>query len=269
MFGTKIAKRVISYLRKKNVNFIISYINLRRLIGILGILLPVVCFFGGWLRASLPLQQSISFYYHTNVRDYFVGVLVLVSLFLITYKGHEVRDNILTTITGFFGLGVVTFPCLLDKEIKTSIDCLLSTGVGCPIGFFQLNPECSDNIHMICSVFFFFLLAANSYCLFTLTDETKEMTDNKKKRNRVYKACGIVMGISLITLVILYKCFNKFVEENRIVFYLETIMVVSFGVSWLVKGETFFRDPKSKKSKRNLKIAPTGRGSMYSSCGEY
>jgi hypothetical protein len=178
MFRTKIANRVISYLRKKivnpvnsylkkkNANPLISHVTLRKWIGILGILLPAVCWLGGKL-ASLDLQQSISFYYHTNVRDYFVGILVVVSLFLITYKGYENRDNILTTITGIFGLGVVTFPCLLDKEVNGPIiDCLLSTKVGCPIGFFQLNPNISDKIHMYCSVAFFSYLQRTPYfCL--------------------------------------------------------------------------------------------------------
>jgi len=223
---------VISYLREKNPNPLISHVTLRRWIGILGILLPAVCGLGGWLWASLFLQQSISFYYHTNVRDYFVGILVVVSLFLITYKGYEKRDNILTTITGIFGLGVVTFPCLLDKE------------VGCPIGFFQLNQECSNTIHQICSVFFFGLLAANSYFLFTKTDKKKELWVNKGKRNFLYKACGILMGITLAALIVIVEVNEHFVEENNIVFWFETIMVVSFAVSWLVKGETIWRDPK-------------------------
>jgi len=233
---TKIANPTISYLRTKNDNRVISYINLRRLIGIVGISLPLVCFLGGKLFSSLPLQRSISFYYHTNIGDFFVGLLVVVSLFLMTYKGYEVIDDFLTTITGFFGLMIVTFPCLLAKGDKT------------PIGFFQLNPVISDTLHQICSVFFFGLLAVNSFFLFTLTDKKKEMSNNKGKRNRVYKACGILMWITLIALIIIVrKVDEQIVEEKRIVFYLETIMVVSFAVSWIVKGEWIWGDPKLKK----------------------
>jgi cell division protein FtsW (lipid II flippase) len=204
-------------------------------IGILGILLPLVCWLGGKLYASLPLQQSISFYYHTNVQDFFVGILVVVSLFLISYKGYEVIDDIISTITGILGLGVVIFPCLLAKEVKT------------PIGFFQLNPDISDEIHMYCSVIFFLLLSANSFFLFTQTDKKKERTKNKKKRDIVYRVCGLLIFILTIALVILFEVNRQILEENSIVFYLETIMVVSFGVSWIVKGETIWRDPKSEK----------------------
>ena len=222
--------------RTKNANPVISYLNLRRLIGYVGILLPLVCFLGGKLFANLPIQQSISFYYHTNVRDFFVGLLVGVSLLLITYKGYEVIDDIVSTITGIFGLGIVIFPCLLAKEVK------------CPIGFFQLKPDCSNILHIACSVFFFGLLAVNSFFLFTLTDKKKEMSNNKKKRNIIYKVCGILISITLIAMIIIVLTVNEqIVEEKRIVFVFETIMLVSFGVSWLVKGETILRDPKLKK----------------------
>jgi uncharacterized protein YacL len=153
-----------------------------------------------------------------------------------TYKGYEVIDDIVSTITGIFGLGITIFPCLLAKEVNT------------PIGFFQLNPKLSDILHIACSVFFFVLLAVNSLFLFTLTDKKKEMSNNKKKRNIVYKVCGILILISLIAMIIIVLTVNKqIVEEKRIVFVFETIMVVSFGVSWLVKGETILRDPKLKK----------------------
>jgi Mn2+/Fe2+ NRAMP family transporter len=162
--------------------------------------------------------------------------MVGVSLLFITYKGYEVIDDIVSTITGFFGLGIVIFPCLLAEEVK------------CRIGFFRLNPDLSDNLHIACSVFFFVLLAVNSLFLFTLTDKKKEMPNSKRKRNKVYKVCGIFILISLIALGIIWLTVNKqIVEEKRIVFVFETIMVVSFGVSWLVKGETIFRDPKLKK----------------------
>jgi len=222
--------------RTKNANPVISYLNLRRLIGILGILLALVCYLGGKLFAGLPIQPSISDYYHTNVRDLFVGLLVGVSLFLMTYKGYEVVDNIVSTITGISGLGIAIFPCLLAEGVKT------------PIGFFQVDPNFSYTLHKICTVIFLLLLAGNSYFLFTLTDKTKEMSNNKKKRNIVYKVCGILIFISLIALVIIkLKVRPQIVEQYSIVFVLETIMLVSFGVSWLVKGETILRDPNLKK----------------------
>jgi len=220
-------------LRIKNVNPVISYFILRRLIGILGILLALVCYGGGRLFSDLSLQPSISFYYYTNVRDLFVGLLVGVSMFLITYKGYEVIDNIVSNITGMVGLGIAIFPCLFSKEVTMSV------------GFFQFNPELSNTLHLICSASFFVLLALNSLFLFTLTDKNKEMTENKKKRNKVYITCGIIILASLISLVFIKLTVDpKIIDEKKIVFIFEAVMLVSFGISWLVKGETIWRDPK-------------------------
>ncbi|MHC1705386.1 MAG: hypothetical protein AB9846_15880 [Tenuifilaceae bacterium] len=65
-------KKFFDYLNKGNNSIIISYKALRRLIGILGILLPVICIIGGFWFAKDPVQQSISLYYYTNMRDFLV-----------------------------------------------------------------------------------------------------------------------------------------------------------------------------------------------------
>jgi hypothetical protein len=215
----------------KNVDPIISYRNLRRSLGILGILLPLVCFFGGLIISKLPLQQSISFYYYTNVRDFFVGFMVCMSVFLITYKGYGVIDNIVTSLSGIFGLGIAVFPCLFSETSIISV------------GFFQINSVISNIIHIICSIIFFFLLSFNSIFLFTRTDKTKPVTKNKKVRNIIYIICGIVILVSFTTLLILTLTLGqKLIIEKCIVFYFEAIMLSAFGLSWLVKGETIFRD---------------------------
>lgn len=211
----------------RNRSIIISYLSLRRLIGILGILLPFICVLGGLLFSDVPIGSSISYYYHTNMRDFFVGILVGISLFLMTYKGYHKIDNIVTSIIGFLGLGVSAFPSRYS---------IASTE---PLGIFQITPTISNKIHLICAFTFFFLLAINSIFLFTLT-ERKNMpkTRNKKIRNYIYISCGIVILISLAILLI-RSLVGAGAEDSRILLFYETIMLVAFGISWLVKGRTF------------------------------
>ena len=217
--------------RTKNRSQLTSYKSLRKLIGILGILLPLICYLGGRLFASLTLQPSISAYYFTNARDFFVGLLVAVALFLMTYKGYEVIDNVITNVTGIAGFGIAIFPCLpLIDKVK-------------PVGFFQLNPCTSNIIHLSCAGTFFTLLAINSIFLFTLTKDKRTMTRNKKRRNVVYITCGIAIIVSLIILV-LAKLIPGFLAYGNTVFILETIMLFAFGISWLVKGEAVLEDKK-------------------------
>jgi hypothetical protein len=48
---------------------IISYLAMRRMIGILGVALPIVLVIGGFIQDEIAIQPSISGYYYTNMRD--------------------------------------------------------------------------------------------------------------------------------------------------------------------------------------------------------
>ena len=58
---------------------IIDVMLLRKAIGVLGVALPFLLWFGG-LAARVALQPSISRYYHTQMHDTFVGVLCAIGL---------------------------------------------------------------------------------------------------------------------------------------------------------------------------------------------
>jgi hypothetical protein len=58
-----------------NNQLVIPYLTLRRTVGILGIALPFVLILGGWIVFKTSLQGSLSAYYHTGMRDVFVGIL--------------------------------------------------------------------------------------------------------------------------------------------------------------------------------------------------
>ncbi len=193
-------------------------------------LLPFICVFGGLLISGIPICSSISSYYHTNMRDIFVGILIGVSLFLMTYKGYEKIDNIVTAMSGLAALGVVIFPSRCS---------FVSTE---PLGIFQISPTISDKIHAVCSVIFFILLAINSIFLFTLTKSRDiPKTRNKKIRNYIYIGCGIIILLSLVILLV-RSLVGVEVENDKTLLIFETIMLLAFGVSWLVKGKTLFKD---------------------------
>ena len=221
-------------LKNKNKNFIISYLTLRRLIGILGMLLPFACLFGGSIFTNSPVLDSISAYYHSNMRDVLTGLLVGVSLFLLTYKGYESRDMFIAVLSGIAALGIAIFPCESRIEPSTAV------------GVFQLTHPFAEYFHYGSSVLFFILLSINSYFLFTLGDKTK-WTRSKSIRNGIYRACGLVIFGSLITLLILTIILGHALIATVWTFIFETVMLLAFGISWLVKGETLFADKHDEK----------------------
>ena len=62
-------------------------------------------------------RNSISAYYHSNAQDFFVGLLVAVGIFLLSYRGYDLKDRIVTAILGVTAIGVALFPCSLGTEV--------------------------------------------------------------------------------------------------------------------------------------------------------
>src|SRR5260221_13688340 len=90
---------------------LVSYLTLRRIVGLLGVLLPVALAFWGFaLCACFELRPSISDYYALRTRDVFVGSLFTIGWFLFTYRGYERKDDIAGNLACLFALGVALSP---------------------------------------------------------------------------------------------------------------------------------------------------------------
>ncbi len=218
---------------KQEKNLIISYLTMRRLIGILGTALPIIVVTGGFIQNGFVIQGSISGYYYTNMRDFFVGLLCGVSLFLISYKGYEKIDDFIGNISGLFALGMVIFP--------TS----MYSGKVVPVGMFLIDDNISEYIHLIFGALFFLSLSFNAMFLFTKRDPGV-LNKEKMRRNMIYRLCGIVMTFT-ISCAIIYTLFLRgtFLSKLYPVIIFESIALLAFGTSWLVKGHTLFRDKRN------------------------
>lgn len=197
---------------------IVSYLTLRRVVGILGIALPVIlAIWGFFLLRSFEFLPSISDYYSLRTRDAFVGILFTIAWFLFTYRGYDRKDNIAGNLACLFALGVALFP---------------NTGSGL------------DQIIHIASAFALFLMLSY-FSMFLFTKSGDIQTPQKKIRNRIYKACGMVILIC-IALIGLYFWFlaDTSIARLKPVFWLETFALWSFGLSWFIKGETLLTDKR-------------------------
>lgn len=213
-------------------SLIISYLAMRRLIGILGISLPFLVVVGGFAQGETGVQASISGYYYTHMRDLYVGILSVVALFLISYKGYDAIDDTVANLSGIFALGLICFPTAVFS------------GQAVRVGLFLINDILSEKIHLAFGALFFLALSFNSMFLFTRR-QPGAMGKEKKRRNLVYRLCGIVMLLTTVCITA-YTVFlrDTSVTANNPVLTLETVALLAFGVSWLVKGNTLFRDKK-------------------------
>jgi hypothetical protein len=203
---------------------VISYLVLRRAVGIIGTALPFVLVVGEWLLNGWGIQPSISAYYYTSMRDVFVGSLCAIGVFLLSYRGYERADDVAGDIACVFAVGVAMFPTSPPAG---------ATGTQSAVGV----------IHLMFASAFFLTLAYFSLVLFRKTNPAKQMSERKKERNVVYTVCGYTI-LACIGLIIVDVVFLRDLVLQAIdpVFWLESAAVIAFGVSWLTKGETILAD---------------------------
>jgi len=211
-------------------SLVISYMTLRKMVGYLGILLPVLMVAGGELMPPGEVRDSISAYYYSNMRDLFVALLCMVGVFLYSYKGYDWIDDLLTSLSGLFALGVALFPTRSEESIPIAV------------GILQLNDFVSSFVHYTCAVLLFVSLASMSTFLFTRTADPRTMTSQKKARNHVYRVCGAIMFAALLLCGVFSLPALKSAAPPYLLLGGETICLWAFGISWLVKGEAILSD---------------------------
>lgn len=213
---------------------VVSYLILRRAIGVLGMAFPFILILTGWLAyGCTDISNSISLFYHSDMRDVVVGILCAIGLFLLLYKGYE-KDYIPSRIAGFCAIGIALFHTHIPNAYQTT---------ACSITTFD-TPSFMPILHVIFAFIFFLTLAYMSYFIFTKSDGNQPMTTQKVKRNRIYKIAGIIIVVCMLLILVYHQLVknNTDLYQYKIAFWLETIMLVAFGLSWITKGEMIYKD---------------------------
>jgi hypothetical protein len=206
---------------------VLSYLDLRKAVGIIGVTLPFVLAFGKILSQGPGIQSSISSYYYTDMRNVFVGSLCAIGVFLMSCRGYDRKDEIAGILACVFAVGVALFPTSPDVGASS-------------------REKIIGTLHLSFAALLFLTFAYFSLALFTKTSAGKSPTPRKLQRNTVYRVCGytILASIFFMFLVALPSV-KALVEPLTPIFWLESLAVVSFGVSWLTKGETILKDQQT------------------------
>jgi len=201
---------------------IVSYRTLRRVVGVLGVSLPVVLAIWGFaIFGEMRIQPSISDYYLLRTRDAFVGVVFTIGWFLFTYRGYDWRDNTAGNLACVFALGVALFPNSGSRGERT--------------------------VHIVSATALFLVLAYFSFFLFTLSAGSP--TPQKIVRNRIYRACGVAIVVCVASAASDYLFLSTSpMRALSPMFWLESGALWAFGVSRFVKGETLFKDRRRRRA---------------------
>lgn len=190
--------------------------QLRCFIGALGMALPVIVVILS-LAFGYGFPNSISAtYFVPSCVTPFMIILGSAGVLLMCYRGYNIVDNLLNTAAGIFAWCLCLFPCAAKSG---------------NIGTFQLMANTSDIIHMISALLFFGILAYNS--LFQFTKGSDNPTPNKKKRNVIFRVCGIGMIVSFVLLPLVNL---GILDVPHVIWVIEFIALQFFGVSWITKA---------------------------------
>jgi hypothetical protein len=222
--------------------------TLRRLVGILGILLPLMLPFFVWIDTGHTApQESISHYYFTRANPVFVIVVSLMAIFLLIYKGESKWEFWFSKLAGIGGLLLVLIPTdnIVDKIAIGTPDCVgngdcYPDAVKYTVTVLR-NSGVRTNFHFAVSGVFLGFLALLS--LFVFTYDKGEMAQascdaarqRMRQRNFIYRACAVLMVLAIVFI----KLFEDapWYEPNHLTFWMETVAVESFGISWLLRGD--------------------------------
>ena len=220
-----------------------SYAYLQKVVGVIAVALPFGVALGDWLLDGQALRGSISAYYYGRTGGYFVGSLCALAVFFLSYDyrprpGHKI-DNALSNVMSAAMIAVALLPTPSQG----------ADAVGAPrlVGY----------AHKLSAAVVFGLLAVFSLYHFTKTagEVTADMswqrrllrvfrndpqhstaTGNKIKRNKVFRFCGWTI-VACMVMIAVSDLFHL-----ELVFWLESVAVLAFGCSWLVKGGALFAD---------------------------
>jgi hypothetical protein len=218
----------IRQLPKSTHTLVVSYLGVRRAIGAIGLLLPVVLGPVGWLVFGIPVQDNMSSYYHTVLRDVFVGALCAIGVFLFCYRGYDWIES----WTGNFGclsaLGVALFP------LDANSDPLVQKSL---VGY----------LHSFSGGVFFLTLAFYSLYHFpTSNAEKREVAPHEAERNFVYRTSGVVILLSMAAmgayLFLLPPRVKGRCNDYNFLFWMEWVAVWAFAAAWLTKGRAILAE---------------------------
>lgn len=214
---------------------ILSYYTMRRLIGLIALLLPFALILGNIAISlllpghSLPhplFERSVSDYYYTPMSAVYVGSLWMIAMFLMCARGYDHRDEAMGYVTGAFTLGVSLFPSVDPRLARYT---LLQIQLG--------------YVHTIFAALMFLSVAYFCFFQFRKSARDRHMTRRKQQRNQIYAVCGGVLIACMCLMVTLtIEGLWQWRGPLHPLLVCETLALVAFGVAWLTKGEGILRD---------------------------
>jgi hypothetical protein len=217
-----------------------SYSTLRWVMAALGFLLPPFLTICGvmklwWLDEQLPIQTSLSAYYHAGggcatsygvYRNLFVGILCVIAACLVIYSGFSDFEDRLLNLAGISLLLVAVFPtdwgvADLGEQCKDFVPFTASKILGTSVP-----------IHYAAAIAFFIFIALVNVC--TAYDSVRMIKDDKVRNSwfAIYRIARWLMPLALIVSALA----SRFFDPSRTVLWVEWGGIYAFSFYWALKS---------------------------------
>lgn len=224
-----------------------TYQFMRIGMGVLALVFPFAMVLVGWGLMRIAPLTSLSAYYHSNMRDVFVGVLCAIGFCLFLYKGFSQREDFALNLAGALAVGIASFPmspdivlacqrlcedgaCLAESvRFDRTFDVLLGLH-GQVLGWHL-------SVHGTCAVLFFVSIAY--VCIFCAKRTLHLIPDQTVRRRylRTYQGFGVAMVAAplCVALVLRLAPGSRTDCGNFTVIGIEAAGVIVFALYWLTK----------------------------------
>ena len=191
-----------------------SFIVQRTGMALLAAAIPIVFLVSSLIFNHTDFQTSISKYYWTKdlERNFFVGALCAIGVFLLLYKGYNSLEDRVLDLAGLAAVGIAFFPTIKDGQ--------------------------GSSWHYVFAVTFFACIFF--ICIATSHKSLKEI-DNLKRREwfgRAYWICsGIMIGSIFLAILtrVFPKDYTRMLYDNHAIFWFEAVGIWSFSAYWYIK----------------------------------
>ena len=207
-----------------------TYHKLRATMGGLALAFPLVLLIGGHLR-GVALQGSMSAYYHTSMRDPFVGMLCTVGAALLLYKGFSSAEDWALNIGGALAIVVGLVPVSQGHDDHLTL-------------------------HGAAAVLFFVALA---YVAVFRSGDTLSLITNPTRvtyYRSIYRTLGAAMIVAPATAAFLVSVWQYDVTNKSVSFFVEFAGIYAFGLYWIVKSHEIRGTQRQRRARPDATAEP-------------
>lgn len=223
------------------LRYLQSWMLLRFLIGVLGLMLVLATWLGSALLpdGQWALRGSLSAYYYSGMREFFTCTLAATGVFLIAYKAFQRSlENVITLVAGLAIVLVSFFPTTRPAEIKATFGLTpLQAGLG---------ETTVGVIHGVSALVFILLLAVISY-LFGAREGARDVPAPGARFGATFWkwlhwGCAgvIVLACLFFLLHTVGVPFGSWIDGHAL-WLTEVVALAAFATSWMCKGAELWK----------------------------